>query len=186
MNTFIGGFLATSLLIPQLILSIQPVASHKEDTDGGSGISIVSEEAEEPSIGPRDRDEILWLARAIYSETKNEREMPLIGWVVRNRVENRYWGDTTYKDVVTCPHQFSGLYLGQNAYLGYEDTYRVWQKALSVAHEVYYANEDERPFSSSIQHFYSPLVVRKPHWADDEKLAFVTHDQSFAFYQGVR
>ena len=33
--------------------------------------------------------EILWLARAMYSETKRPHEQELVAWVVRNRLESR-------------------------------------------------------------------------------------------------
>ncbi|WP_240332831.1 hypothetical protein [Salinibacter ruber] len=41
----------------------------------------------------------LWLARAIYSETKLPHEQELVAWVVRNRVETAYRGRRTYRAV---------------------------------------------------------------------------------------
>jgi spore germination cell wall hydrolase CwlJ-like protein len=191
MNILIGGAIITSLLIPQLVLSIQPIIpSFNRESGESSGITI-SGDSDDPSIETRDQGEILWLARAIYSETKNESEMRLVGWVIRNRVENMYWGATTYKEVVTQPKQFSGLnpadkqYV-QNTSLTLSDTYEVWQKAIRIATEVFYADGSNRPFDRSVQHFYSPTVVQAPHWADNEKHAFTTTDNSFAFYKDVQ
>ncbi|WP_243663594.1 cell wall hydrolase [Rhodothermus marinus] len=53
--------------------------------------------------------ETLWLARVIYSETKRPEEMELVAWVVRNRVETRFRGKATYRDVVLDPFQFSAF-----------------------------------------------------------------------------
>ena len=180
MKQIIGGIIFISLLIPNLVLSVQPGISAE--------ITIVSEEA---IASPQESEEILWLARVIYSETKNEQEMRLIAWVVRNRVENDYWGDTTYKAVVTRKNQFSGLnsydlQYAHNISLTYEDKYTIWRKALGIATEIYHANENARPFDKKIQHFYSPLVVATPDWAHKDKHAFSTHSNTFAFYEGVK
>lgn len=45
-------------------------------------------------------DEILWLARTIFSETKRPHEQELVAWVVRNRVETGYRGNATYEAAV--------------------------------------------------------------------------------------
>ena len=187
MNIIITGVILTSLLIPQLVSSIQPFSS----PDNIGNDTIISAEADDPSIPTRDKEEILWLSRAIYSETKNESEMRLIAWVIRNRVENAYWSDTTYKQVVTRKNQFSGLnsYDAQYAHnisLEYTDTYTIWRKALDVATEIYYADESTRPFDKNVQHFYSPHVVTTPDWADKDKHAFSTHSNTFAFYENVK
>lgn len=195
MTAIIGGIVAITLLIPNAVLSIQP---QTESGTSNATIEIVSEEGEDPaSTNPSSqRDEIVWLARAIYSETKDEKEMHLIAWVIRNRVENHYWGDKTYKTVVTRPKQFSGLnptdpQYRHNMSLTDSDTYTAWQKALRTAEEVYYADTSKRPFSKYVQHFYSPEIVQKPMWADHEKLVFVSHDTDdgtvrFAFYEYVK
>ena len=180
MKHSIGGIIFISLFIPNLVLSVQPEKPVE--------ITIVSEEI---VSSPQESEEILWLARVIYSETKNEDEMRLIAWVVRNRVENDYWGDTTYRSVVTRKNQFSGLNSYDSQYehnisLTYEDKYKVWRKALVVATEIYHANENVRPFDKNVQHFYSPHVVATPDWANEDKHAFSTHSNTFAFYKGVK
>ncbi len=194
MITIIGGIIAVSLLIPNTVLSIQP--STRSDT-GGAKIEIASDSDDpSPTCLSSERDEILWLARAIYSETKDEKEMYLIAWVIRNRVENHYWGDCTYEAVVNRPRQFSGLNSADSQYkhnmsLTHGHTYTAWQTALSIAENVYHEEDSKRPFGKYIQHFYSPEVVKAPEWAEYEKLAFVSHDINngtvrFAFYEYVK
>jgi spore germination cell wall hydrolase CwlJ-like protein len=190
MNALIGGVVAVSLLIPQIVASITP-QEQPHARESKSGITLATDESGDPSRQKRDAEEILWLARALYSETKNEDEMHLVGWVIRNRVENNYWGDTTYEEVVLRKNQFSGLNAGDkqfahNISLEYDHTYDPWMTAVKVATEVYYASDDERPFSKDVQHFYSPKIVAAPKWADVDNHAFTTKDNTFAFYQGVR
>ncbi|MCK5027689.1 MAG: cell wall hydrolase [Candidatus Pacebacteria bacterium] len=193
MTIIIGGIIAITLLIPNTVLSIQPAPSDDTST---SKIEILSNNNDPSHECSSDRDEILWLARAIYSETKDEKEMYLIAWVIRNRVENHYWNDCTYEAVVNRPKQFSGLnstdpQYKHNMSLTHGHTYITWQTALEVAENVYYAESSKRPFSKYIQHFYSPEVVEAPEWAEHEKLAFVSHDTNdgtvrFAFYKEIK
>ena len=42
-------------------------------------------------------NETLWLARAIFSETKRPEEQILVAWVIRNRVETGYRGNAHMK-----------------------------------------------------------------------------------------
>jgi hypothetical protein len=184
MNQIIGGAMLASLLTSNALFSVQPVVSPSitiETTQGGS-ISIKDTDKD---------DEILWLARALYSETKDEYEMRLVGWVIRNRVEGQFLGDTTYKDVVTHKNQFSGLnnydkQFAHNISRTYEHTHAAWQKALDIAEEVYNASNKKRPIAKNVIYFYSPNVVRKPAWALDKNLALTTHGSNglarFAFY----
>jgi hypothetical protein len=144
-----------------------------------------------------DKDEVEWLARIIYSETKVESEMYLIGWVARNRVETNYRG-ATYREVALSSNQFSGLNKGDvfyhhNISLGYNDIINsVWKRALSIAEEIYYAPEYKRPFPETVRHFYSPIVRRAPSWADESKLYHSVSGSvsdlppRFAFYIGVK
>jgi len=143
-----------------------------------------------------DKAEILWLARVIFSETKDEDEMTLVGWVVRNRVEAEYRG-STYKEVALSASQFSGLNPKDAQYeininLEHDSDYEKWMEALAVAHEVYFASDDGRPFSSDVRHFYSPVSVKEtPKWAVDGKLNYEIPGTDgkparFAFYSGVK
>lgn len=144
-----------------------------------------------------DKNEILWLARIIYSETKIPSEMRLIGWVARNRVETNYFG-SSYESIAKSPNQFSGLNrydieFKNNMSLGYEDTLNnSWRLSLMIAEEIYYADESARPFPVNIRHFYSPISVRNaPSWADGKIPYSIIKNQNdirprFAFYAGVK
>ena len=57
-------------------------------------------------LNPLEQDEVLWLARCVYSESNLKHEQKVIAWVVRNRVDTEYRG-TSYREVVLEPLQFS-------------------------------------------------------------------------------
>src|SRR5690606_41478736 len=101
--------------------------------------------------------ETLWLARCIYSETKRPEEMELVAWVVRNRVETRYRGRSSYRDVVLDPFQFSAFNPNnpKRSFYSTLDTRRPigsWQRALTIAHSVRQAEAEYRPFSMQTRH----------------------------------
>jgi hypothetical protein len=116
---------------------------------------------ERPSITPAIVNEsTVWLARAIYSETKLPHEQELVAWVVRNRVETQYRDRDTYKEVVLDPYQFSAFHPGaskRSFYLSLTPEVQLpaWQQALWIAHYVRHADEVYRPFSPETRHFYS-------------------------------
>ncbi len=119
------------------------------------------------------KEDILWLARVIYSETKRPHEQELVAWVVRNRVETGYRGRHTYKDIVLDPYQFSAFNprtSKRNHYASLEWTSMAsgFQTALSIAAKVATASPADRPFSETTRHFYSRRSMRggtAPHWA---------------------
>ena len=147
-------------------------------------------------IAPKDLEELLWLSRILYSETKNVEEMRMVAWVVRNRVETKYRKASTYQETALSPSQFSGLNHHDEQYennmaLGFKDKKnQSWQNALAVAHEVYFAPSGDRPFGMSVRHFYSPISVSStPLWADEGELILSIDSSAgvrFAFYDGVR
>lgn len=122
-------------------------------------------------------DEVLWLARVIYSETKRPYEQELVAWVVRNRVETRFRGMSTYRQVVLDPWQFSAF--NRNApkrvhytSLGRDSQAAGWQTAIDIAREVYHAPAYTRPFAKSTRHFYSEQSMvgrRHPAWATGQR-----------------
>ena len=134
--------------------------------------------------------EILWLARVIYSESKVKEEQIMVAWVVRNRVETGFRGETTYKDVASDPEQFSGI--KSVSKLDYTDTdMKVWMDTIAIARAVYFADASLRPIAQSVRHFYSPeVVIRDPNWAKNKTPAVVLRDSKgsiqFAFYDSVR
>jgi len=141
-------------------------------------------------------DDVLWLARVIYSETKRPYEQELVAWVVRNRVETRYRGRSTYRDVVLDPWQFSAF--NRNApkrrhysSLTPESRARGWHTAVRIAQHVVDAPAYERPFARQTRHFYSEQSMvgrRAPAWANGKRP--VSLDRSvdprrFRFYSGI-
>ena len=118
-------------------------------------------------------EDVLWLARCAYSETKKPDEQELVAWVVRNRVETKYRGKTRYRDVVLDPYQFSAFNKDSHKkrfYSGLTPTSRSrgWTKALEIAHAVYHAPADTRPFGKKTRHFYSERSMKNrkaPSWA---------------------
>ena len=118
------------------------------------------------------RPEIIWTARAVYSETKRMREMRHVAWVIRNRYESRHRGATSYRSVVLDDRQFSAFNKGypkRNFYLSLEPKHsgRVigWHRALRISKEVIDAGQSDRPFPESTLFFYSEHVLEeRPHW----------------------
>lgn len=159
--------------------------------------TVTDNAKKEAPASPFEEQEILWFARGVYSETKNEEEMRLIAWVIRNRVETKYRG-TTYQEVLTREKQFSGLHISSSEYknnrsLDYSDTKnKDWLMALAVAKEVYAADESLRPFPKTVRHFYSPsLINTTPEWAREENpyqnIAYLeTPKPNFVFYNAIQ
>ena len=143
------------------------------------------------------QDEVLWLARIIYSETKRPDEMRLVGWVARNRVEIGFRGNNYY-EVATAPGQFSGLNARDLEYynnisLGHGDLANPsWVQALAIANAVYTAPASERPFPITVLHFYSPHILKvPPEWAERGELVLAVASgkggaDRFHFYNNVK
>jgi hypothetical protein len=149
-----------------------------------------------PVMTAQDKQEILWLARIIYSETKRPNEQRLIAWVVRNRVDTGYTG-RTYESVANHASQFSGLHPYDSRYehnmsRWWASQGKSWRSALRIAKSVYFAPESERPFAKTTRHFYSPIsVYDKPAWAYGREAVRVIQSRRhskarFAFYSRVR
>jgi len=153
-------------------------------------------EAQAPIELGNSEAEILWFARAVYSETKIADEQVLVAWVIRNRVESERYPDS-YKEVVLDPNQFSGLSprdenYGLNISRSYTSQGLGWETALSAAEGVYYSDGVLRPIGSNVYHFYSPMAVRNiPEWAVGENPERTVRDMKngytrFAFYADIR
>ena len=145
----------------------------------------------------KTEEEILWLARLIFSETKLPEEQLIIAWIARNRVETNFRGATTYKEVALAPAQFSGLHPSDAQYsinisLTPEMENKSWQQALAIASEVYFSPSLLRPLPIEVKHFYSPHAVSNdPKWAADKEpiLTLRSKDSGnirFAFYADIR
>ena len=126
-------------------------------------------------LAPSQQNDVLWLARCVYSESDRAREQRLVAWVVRNRVETGYRG-TTYRDVVLEPYQFSAFNRTSARRrhllsLNLNTASRAWRQALQVALDVYLEPASRRPFPVTTRHFYSPVSMkggRTPDWALNE------------------
>lgn len=140
----------------------------------------------------------LWLARAIYSETKQAHEQELVAWVIRNRVQTEYRGSSTYREVVLDPYQFSAFNPGSARrsffkQLTPESQFSGWQQALWIAHYVRRADSVYRPFPLRTRHFYSERSMKgrqSPYWADRSRFvapgwSYVLDERRFRFYEQV-
>lgn len=155
--------------------------------------------AKNPRLTPAVVNEsTIWLARAIYSETKLPHEQELVAWVVRNRVETEYRGRDTYKDVVLDPYQFSAFNPGSSKrsfYLSLTPDVQLpaWQQALWIAHYVKHADPAYRPFSIQTRHFYSERSMkgrRHPYWVERKQFVspgweYQVNERRFRFYKEI-
>jgi hypothetical protein len=147
-------------------------------------------------LSPMGVDEVVWLARCIYSESDRPHEQRLVAWVVRNRVETGYRG-RTYRDVILETRQFSAFNApsprrARILNLTPASTFGPWRTALQIALDVYEAPAAERPFPQTVRHFYSPISMRgalAPHWADSgtevSTTALGVDPHRFRFFSGV-
>lgn len=161
--------------------------------DAGDDADPITKIRELPA---RAMNEVVWLARCMYSESNRPHEQRLVGWVVRNRVETEFRG-RTYREVILTPRQFSAFNEPSprrrhllNLTLDSESP--GWQKVLDVAYRVYTAPPEERPFPITTRHFYSPVSRSSEHppsWVDDHtplpsaSLGVLPH--RFKFYDGI-
>jgi hypothetical protein len=180
-NTRLIGAVASILAI--LILSIsfvftsmdREVLAETTAVETTSNVQTVAVE-EEPATRAITED-VLWLARVIYSETKRPDEQELVAWVVRNRVETQFYGVKTYEEAVLAPWQFSAFNRNspkRRHYTGLNEASKAdgWEKALEIAHDVAHADASERPFAQTTRHFYSErsMVGRShPAWAAGQR-----------------
>jgi len=124
--------------------------------------------------------DVIWTARAVYSETDSLHEMKYVAWVIRNRVDMGFNGKHTYRDVVLDRYQFSAFnpgrrgrvyYATKSWYDQFNDGYgsKRWKKALDVSSNVVFADSSERPFSIRTLYFYSEVSMpshrKHPRWA---------------------
>jgi outer membrane murein-binding lipoprotein Lpp len=123
------------------------------------------------SLPAQQREDILWMTRALLSETKRPSEMPYIASVIRNRVETRYRGSETVKQVVLDQYQFSAFNPGRSSRSRYLRMDRstangyLWDVARSVSEYAVTAPRAALPFTSCVTHFVYPNVLKKsPKW----------------------
>jgi hypothetical protein len=172
------------------------------DDDGGyTPAPLTSREARVLGVEPYIDSETLWLARCIYSETDRIDEMRVVAWVVRNRVEAGYRGQSSYRGVVLDPFQFSAFNRRspRRAWYSKLDTETGTDRfndAVAVAYDVHYADRSEAPIPNTVMHFYSPHFYspvsmrrnRVPAWVKGGREIAMADINShrFKFYEGVR
>jgi hypothetical protein len=141
--------------------------------------------------------ETMRLARCIYSESHRRHEQELVAWVVRNRVETRYRGESTYREVIIDPFQFSAFNYNsptRDYLLELDSTYtsRGWIQAMEVARRVILADVDDRPFPITTRHFYSERSLGDaeiPIWSLESEPVrphrYEVDEKRFRFFDGV-
>ena len=155
------------------------------------GEVVVEDIRETPS-----QEEIMWLARCIYSETKQPHEQELVAWVLRNRMETGYRGKHDYRSVVLDPWQFSAFNINspkRKHYMSLNENSAAagWKTAMQIAERVALAYADERPFSVTTRHFYSERSMvggRKPKWAYNRQPVKLDRDvdpRRFRFFADI-
>lgn len=144
----------------------------------------------------------LWLARAMFSESKRHDEQELVGWVVRNRVESEHRGCNSYKSCVLDPFQFSAFIESRpsaNFYIGLDLSpislsIPGWKKTLALAYYIRHADDELRPFPRTVLHFYSEQSLLdpeiSPEWVQDwtpitPARNFQLDEERFRFYSGI-
>ena len=181
------------VLTVSTVLAPQRTAAVSAAVAAPESLGEITVEADRAEI---DREEVLWLARAIYSETKRPHEQELVAWVLRNRMETGYRGKTTYRSVVLDPWQFSAF--NRNSpkrahYSSLDETSKAagFQTAIEIAERVATASATDRPFAETTRHFYSERSMvggRKPAWAYNQQPVALDRDvdpRRFRFYADV-
>lgn len=194
--TFAGPTIVVEAPLP----AIEPISPHQYVVVGGTRYSRpLSDWSTMPRVAPALLDdETVWLARCIFSETKDAREMELVAWVVRNRVETGYRGRTTYESVVLDPFQFSAFNedaITREFYgsLEKEHQFLGWQEALRIAYLVKTDDGRRRPFSEMTRHFYSEVSMvgrTSPFWSSGYEPVtppdeFGVDERRFRFFEDI-
>ncbi len=191
-----GSATATAVVTvePPRLVEVEPV-----DEDSDLIREVLQNTRKLTPLPPEKIDsETLWLARAIYSETKRPEEMELVAWVVRNRVETQYRGKASYEAAVLDPFQFSAFNPGDRKRTYYtrltpESNALGFNQALRIAYSVRHADAGYRPFSKRTRHFYSErsmVGIKHPDWAAGgtkvvPQRTFEVDEQRFRFFEGV-
>lgn len=185
---------ASTVVIPEPDSTAQYIAHDAHAID-----LLVAHPYRLPVLPPEWIDkETLWLARGIFSESKQPHEQTLVAWVIRNRVETQYRNKNTYQSVVLDPYQFSAFNRNNHKRSFYmtlneHSTVPGWQRTLSIAYHVRRASAAHRPFSESVRHFYSERSLQDgamPEWAIglrpvNPSTSFVIDARRFRFFADV-
>ena len=132
---------------------------------------------------------LLHLAKTIYGEARGEsiETMLAVGWVIRNRLRLKRYGDT-YKDVVLQPKQFSCWNKGDSNYgiIKGQIKSRLWEVCIGVAIVVMQSTEKHNPIPN-VRHYYDKsLDSNPPYWAEDGEYVSVYGVNNLRLIKGVR
>jgi len=174
----------TALLI--FGLSIADVESNNDDKDCPE-VDTVRVKASSQPEPVRDRS-VEWMARAIYSETKDMANMEYVGWVIRNRLDSHYYPGTV-REVVLQERQFSAF----NDYkkrrqleaLSYPETKQTsFRRAYRIAHYIMHVSGDVNPMPN-VYHFHTEDGMRdqygrsRPAWARQGRVFYQYGDTKY-------
>ena len=132
---------------------------------------------------------LLHLAKTIYGEARGENveTMLAVGWVIRNRLTAKRYGDT-YKDVVLQRKQFSCWNENDPNYKVIKGTIkgRLWEVCIGVAIVVMQSAEKYNPIVG-VRHYYDrSLDNNPPYWAEAGEYMSVYGVDNIRLVRGVR
>ena len=191
--SFLPGLFRYVLLLWLLLLPAIAMAQPVEERDTPQAAQL---RAQLQQLTPYQMDEVLWLARCLYSESDRPEEQRLVAWVVRNRVETQFRG-RNFREVVLEHKQFSAfnepsLRRDRILSLNQKSLSLPWLRTLQIAFDVYRAPAEQRPFSQSTRHFYSPVSMRGrlvPTWAEGttplDSRALGVDPRRFLFFDSI-
>lgn len=144
--------------------------------------SVLERDKQEPPIasegGGKDslshRKSVLWMTRAVLSETTRDSEMLYVANVIRNRLDLQYRGKTSVKGVVLDQKQFSAFNSNTPRRQMFINLTRddwlngPWDRAWQISRFVLTAPRGALPLRNPcITHFYYPGVLNyRPGWVD--------------------
>ena len=132
---------------------------------------------------------LLHLAKTIYGEARGENieTMLAVGWVVRNRLQAKRYGNS-YKDVVLQPKQFSCWNKDDPNYKVIKGAIkgRVWEVCIGVAIVVMQSVEKHNPVMG-VRHYYDKSMdSNPPYWIEDGEYMAVYGVNNLRLIRGVR
>ena len=169
------------------------IAAMAPDTLGHVEERVIVETETEylPASHRYSEDDILWMARAIYSETKIPAEMEYIAWIIRQRVDSERYPDKP-EAVVLQWRQFSAFNSASRraelAEYTRDSRSTHFRRALRMAHYTLIADPELSPFPE-VLHAYSPQSMqpagRVPRWAEGQEAVYAI-DGRWRFYAGIQ